>query len=335
MKALVTGGTGFIGSHVVRTLIRKGYEVRVLIRPTSRLDNIKDQKIETVFGDLRDIDSLRRALHGCQRLYHVAADYRLWSRNPQELYDSNVGGTENILQAAMDEKIEKVVYTSTVGAIGNIGDGTPGTEDTPVSLADMVGHYKRSKFLAEQKALEFSKKGLFVTIVNPSAPVGSHDIKPTPTGKTILDFLNHKIPAYIDTGLNLIDVEDVAEGHWLAEQKGKSGERYILGNKNMSLKEILDLLSKLTGMPCPKIKIPYPIALTAAYCDYVLSGIILRKEPRIPFEGVKMAKKKMFFDSSKAIRELGLPQTPVEVALEKAVKWFTENGYVKKTILNS
>jgi dihydroflavonol-4-reductase len=332
MKALVTGGTGFVGAHVVRTLVKKGYEVRALVRPTSRLDNLKSLPIETVFGDLRDQDSLRRALHGCHILYHVAADYRLWSPHPQDLYDSNVGGTQNILQAALDEKIGKVVYTSTVGAIGNIGDGTPGTENTPVSLEDMVGHYKRSKFMAEQKAIEFSKNGLFVTVVNPSAPVGSHDIKPTPTGKTILDFLNHKIPAYIDTGLNLIDVEDVAEGHWLAEQKGKSGERYILGNKNMTLKDILDMLSNITGIPSPKFKIPYPIALFAAYCDYGISGVLLRKEPRIPFEGVKMAKKKMFFDSSKAVRELGLPQTPVDVALKKAVNWFKENNYVKSKI---
>ena len=329
MKALVTGGTGFIGAHVVRVLVKKGYEVRALVRPTSRTENLQGLPIQTVFGDLRDKDSLNKALQGCDVLYHVAADYRLWSKNPQELYESNVGGTENILQSALEEKVQKVVYTSSVGTMGNIGDGTPGTENTPVTLEDMVGHYKRSKFMAEQKAVEYSKKGLFVTIVNPTAPVGSHDIKPTPTGKTILDFLNHQIPAYIETGLNLIDVEDVAEGHWLAEQKGKSGEKYILGNKNMSLKEILDELSKITGISSPKIKIPYPIALTAAYFDRAISGWILQREPRIPFEGVKMARKKMFFDSSKAIRELGLPQTPVNTALEKAVNWFKENGYVK------
>jgi len=328
MKAFVTGGTGFIGSHVVRVLLDKGYEVVALTRSTSRLNNLKDLPLKTVTGDLRDIYSLRTGMRGCDVVYHVAADYRFWSPQSKERYDINVQGTENILQSALEEKVSKVVYTSTVGTIGNKGDGTPGTEDTPVSIEDMVGDYKRSKFLAERKAIEYSQKGLFVVIVNPSAPVGPNDIKPTPTGQTILNYLNGKMPAYIDTGLNLVAVEDVALGNWLAERKGRNGERYILGNEDMTLKNVLDLLEKITGIPAPKTKIPYWVALTAGYCNQIVSDYITHKEPGIPLEPVKMAKKKMFFDSSKAIRELGFPQSSPEEALRRAVEWFLNNGYV-------
>ena len=332
MSALVTGGTGFVGSHVARLLVERGEMIRALVRANSRRDNLAaldPRLLEMVEGDLNDAASLRNAMQGCDTLYHVAADYRLWSKNPQELYDSNVGGTRNILQAAKDAGVAKIVYTSTVGALGKPKDGSPGNETTPVSESDMIGHYKRSKFQAEEVAREFAANGLPVIITNPSTPVGEQDIKPTPTGQIIVDFLNRKIPAYIDTGLNLVDVRDVAAGTILAGERGVPGERYILGNRNVTLQQMLQMLAEITGLPAPTVKMPYPVAYIAVGLENIAANL-LRKPPTHPFEGVKMAKHKMFFDASKAFRDLQMPQSPVEDALARAVAWFRANGYVKK-----
>lgn len=334
MTALVTGGTGFVGSHVARLLVNNGIPVRALARKGSRLDNLVElelqQRLKIVTGDLRNPESLRTAMEGCDTLYHVAADYRLWSRNPDELFKSNVEGTRAILQAASDAGIRKIVYTSTVGALGIPHDGSPGSEDTPVSESDMIGHYKRSKFLAEREAQIFADSGLPVVIVNPSTPVGENDIKPTPTGKIIVDFLNGKIPAYVDTGLNLVDVHDVAQGILLAAERGTPGERYILGNQNMTLKEMLETLAKLTGRRAPAIRLPYFVAWAAVGIENIIVDRVFGKEPAHPFEGVKMARHQMFFDASKAVRVLGMPQSSVEDALKRAVDWFTANGYVTR-----
>jgi len=330
MPVLVTGGTGFVGSRVVRKLLSRGDEVRCLVRKRSPLRNLDGLRVDLAEGDLQDADSLRDAVRGCGTVYHVAADYRLWSRDPGELYRSNVDGTRNLLEAAEHEGCERVVYCSSVGALGIPKDGTPGTEETAVNLEDMVGHYKRSKFLAEQEALKAAARGVPVVIVNPSTPVGPNDIKPTETGRIITRFLNDEMPAFLDTGLNLVDVDDVAEGHLLAAEKGRPGEKYILGNRNMTLQEILETLSALTGKPAPRGKIPYDLVLGIARINEFFMGTLLGREPGIPVEGVRMAKKRMFFDAGKAVRELGLPQTPVEEALERAVRWFYDNGYAKR-----
>ena len=332
MTALVTGATGFVGCHVARQLAERGEKMRLLVRASSRRDNIEaldSRLVEVVCGDLTDAASLRDALHGCDTLYHVAADYRLWSKDPQELYRANVDGTRSLLQAAGDAGVTKIVYTSTVGALGIPHDGTPGTESTPVSEADMIGHYKRSKYLAEQEALRFAEQGLPIVIVNPSTPVGENDIKPTPTGQIILDFLNRRLPAFIDTGLNLVDVRDVAEGIILAGEKGQVGERYILGNRDMSLREMLGTLATITGMPAPRIQMPYAVAWLAVGIENVIAERILHRAPAHPFEGVRMARHKMYFSAEKAVRELGMPQSPVEDALQRAVDWFRANGYVQ------
>jgi len=282
-----------------------------------------------VTGDLTDRESIRQAIEGCRWVYHVAADYRLWAPDPSVLYQANVEGTRNVLEAARAARVERIVYTSTVGAVGIPHNGAgPGNEATPVALQDMIGHYKRSKFLAEQEAAAAAKGGVPVVIVNPSTPVGSMDVKPTPTGQMIVDFLNGRMPAYVETGLNLIDVEDVAEGHLLAMEKGQVGQRYILGHQNLTLKEILEMLSSVSGLPAPTVRLPRAAALGLAAVSTGLS-YLTKRPPRIPLEGVRMAGKKMFFDSSKAVRELGLPQNPVEEALTKAVAWFRQNGYVK------
>ncbi len=331
MTALVTGATGFVGCHVARQLAERGEKMRLLVRANSRRDNIEaldSRLVEVVCGDLTDADSLRDALQGCDTLYHVAADYRLWSKDPRELYRANVEGTRSLLQAAGDAGVRKIVYTSTVGALGIPQDGTPGTETTPVSESDMIGHYKRSKFLAEQEALRFASQGLPIVIVNPSTPVGENDIKPTPTGQIILDFLNRRLPAYIDTGLNLVDVRDVAAGIILAGAKGQIGERYILGNQNMSLREMLGTLASITGMPAPRIQMPYAVAWLAVGIENVIAERILQRAPAHPFEGVRMARHKMYFSANRAVRELGLPQSPVEEALRRAVDWFRANGYI-------
>jgi dihydroflavonol-4-reductase len=329
-RVLVTGATGFIGSHVARKLVERGDNVRVLVRRSSRIDNLEGLDVEPVYGDLREPESLTAALCGCDALFHVAADYRLWSRNPQELYDSNVGGVRNIFCAAKHAGVEKIVYTSSVGALGIPSDGSPGTEETPVALDDMVGHYKRSKFLAEEEARRFvGEEGLPIVIVNPSTPVGENDIKPTPTGKIVVDFLKRRLPAFVDTGLNIVDVRDVAEGHLLALERGKPGERYILGSRNITLQEILRTLASITGLPAPRRRIPFGLAYAAAWTDTMLFGSILRREPHIPLEGVKMARKHMYFDTGKAVRELSLPQSPIEEALRRAIEWFRANGYAK------
>ena len=326
MKALVTGATGFVGAAVARALVRTGVEVRVLARPDSDLRNLDGLPVERVAGDLRDPVSLRKALAGCRHLYHVAAHYALWAKDPSIFYDINVTGTRNLLEAARKVGIERTVYCSTIGAIGLPPEGGLGTEETPVSLDQMAGHYKRSKYLAEQEVHKLATEGLPVVIVNPSAPVGEGDVKPTPTGQVIVDFMKGRMPAYIETGMNIIDVDDVATGHLLAMEKGCQGERYILGSKNLLLREVFEILSTLTGIKAPAIKLPRSAVLPLAYLNHWLADLT-GHPPRIPLEGVKMAKYKMHYDCSKAIRELGLPQHPPEVALEKAVRWFKTHGY--------
>ena len=324
----VTGGTGFVGTHVVRALLRRGRSVRCLVRSSSRLDNLEELPVEVVAGDVTERASLSRAMAGARWVFHCAADYRLSARRPREIYAANVGGTENVLAAAAEVGAERVVYTSSVGALGLSRDGQPGNEETPVEPRSLVGHYKKSKHQAEGVAREWAGKGLPVVIVNPSTPVGEMDIKPTPTGQMIVDFVNRRMPAYVDTGLNLVDVRDVAEGHALAAEKGRVGEKYILGNRDMTLKEIFDALSRLTGIPSPRIRLPHWVPLAAAAVDTCASRLMGR-QPRVPLEGVRMSRHRMFFDSGKAVRALGLPQSPVEDALARAVAWFRANGYVR------
>jgi dihydroflavonol-4-reductase len=326
MKALVTGATGFVGGAVARALVRRGIDVRVIARGGSDLQNLEGLPHELVTGDLRDQASLRSALTGCSQLYHVAAHYALWAKDPSIFYDVNVIGTRNLLEAARDIGTERIVYCSTIGAIGLPPGGGLGTEETPVSLEQMAGHYKRSKYLAEQEVLKLAKAGLPVVIVNPSAPVGAADVKPTPTGQIVVDFMKGRMPAYIETGLNIVDVDDVAAGHLLAMEKGRTGERYILGGKNLMLREVLEILSRLSGVKAPTIKLPRLAILPLAYLNLWVANMT-GQPPRIPLEGVKMAKYKMHYDCSKAIRELGMPQTPPEVALEKAVRWFRDHKY--------
>ena len=326
MKILVTGSTGFLGSAIARELLSDGRDVRLLVRKGADTRNIDDLDVEVALGDLRDPPSLKSALTGCSVLYHAAAYYSLWDRDQRLIYDINVAGTRNILQAARECGLDRIVYTSTVGCIGLNPDGAPADETTPFDPATLSNDYKRSKHQAEQVALEFAESGLPVVIVNPSTPVGPRDIKPTPTGKIVLDFLNRNMPAYLDTGLNLIDVADCARGHLLAEKKGTPGERYILGNRNMSLFEILLTLESITGLKAPRIKIPYWAALAAGWVCETLSNRVTGRPPAIPLAGVRMAKYFMYFDSSKAVRELGLPQNPVEAALKQAVDWFQNHN---------
>jgi dihydroflavonol-4-reductase len=326
MKVLVTGATGFVGGAVARALVSRGIDVRVIARAGADLQNLQGLNVERIEGDLRDEASLRKALTGCRQLYHVAAHYALWAKDPSIFYDVNVTGTKNLLKAARNVGTERIVYCSTIGAIGLPPEGGLGTEETPVSLEQMAGHYKRSKYLAEQEVLKLARAGLPVVIVNPSAPVGAADVKPTPTGQIVVDFMKGRMPAYIETGLNIVDVDDVAAGHLLAMEKGRIGERYILGSKNLMLREVLEILSRLTGMKAPTIKLPRLAILPLAYFNLWIANIT-GQPPRIPLEGVKMAKYKMHYDCSKAIRELGIPQTPPEVALEKAVRWFREHHY--------
>ncbi len=326
MKALVTGATGFVGGAVVRALVNTGVDVRVLARAGADLQNIQNLAVERVEGDLRDPASLRTSLTGCRQLYHVAAHYALWAKDPSIFYDINVTGTKNLLEAARDVSVERIVYCSTIGAIGLPPGGGLGTEETPVSLEQMAGHYKRSKYLAEQEVMKLAKAGLPVVIVNPSAPVGAGDVKPTPTGQVIVDFMKGRMPAYIETGMNIVDVDDVAAGHLLAMEKGRIGERYILGNKNLMLREVFEILSGLTGVKAPTIKLPRLAILPLAYANQWIANLT-GQAPRIPLEGVKMAKYKMHYDCTKAIRELGIPHTPPEVALGKAVRWFRDHKY--------
>jgi dihydroflavonol-4-reductase len=326
MTTLVTGATGFLGSHVTRQLVARGEEVRVLMRPSSSNRAISDLSLEYVTGDLRDAASLDRAMKGVQRVFHVAADYRLWAKKPQDIYDSNVGGTKNLLAATERAGVERLIYTSTVATIAVDRPELP-NEATESKLEEMVGHYKRSKWMAEQEALQAAKRGLPVVVAMPTTPVGPWDWKPTPTGKIILDFLNGKMPGYVETGLNFVGVEECAAGHLLAAEKGKVGERYLLGAENLTLKELLDTLAKITGLAAPKWKIPHGVALGVAYVETGFSRLV-GKEPQIPVEGVKIAQHKMFVDASRAQRELGFQPGPVSAALERAVRWYQANGYI-------
>jgi dihydroflavonol-4-reductase len=327
MLAFVTGATGFVGSHVARALGERGADLRFLVRSSSDLRNILELKAERVTGDLRNPASLKRAVAGCDVVFHVAADYRLWVRDPDEMYRSNVEGTRGILQAARETGVRRVVYTSSVATMGFTSSGDVADERSPVCLANMIGHYKRSKFMAEQVAIEAGKSGMDVVVVNPTTPVGERDIKPTPTGRIVVDFLKKKFPAYVDTGLNLVDVAECARGHVAALEKGRSGERYILGGENLTLKQILDKLAVITGLPSPKIRVPYVVALATGAVDQVVTGYIRKREPRATIDAVRMGRKKMFVSSSKAERELGWQTVPVDGALRRAVEWFQANGY--------
>ncbi len=327
MTTLVTGASGFLGSHVARQLVARGEDVRVLMRPSSTNRAIGDLSLEYVTGDLRDAASLDRALAGVKYVFHVAADYRLWAKKSREIYDSNVGGTKNILEAAKRAKIEKFIYTSTVATIAVDRPQLP-NEFTDTKLEEMIGHYKRSKWVAEQEVLKAAKEGLPAVVAMPTTPVGPGDWKPTPTGKIILDFLNGKMPGYVETGLNFVGAEECAEGHLLVGEHGKVGERYLLGAENLTLKALLDMLSKITGLPAPSLKIPHGLALGVAYMNTAFSRLI-GKEPQIPVEGVKIAQHMMFVDCSRAQRELGFKPGSVRSALERAVRWYEANGYVK------
>ena len=328
MKTFITGATGFLGSHVARVLAEQGAELRLLVRPTSNLRNLEGLRAETATGDLRDAASLEKAMSGCDSVFHVAADYRLWVRDPNEMYRSNVAGTKAILEAARKNGVSRIVYTSSVATMGFTTDGHPADEDSPVSLADMIGPYKRSKFMAEQIAHEAGRNGMHVVTVNPTTPVGEQDVKPTPTGRIVVDFLKRKFPAYVETGLNLVDVRECASGHVAALERGKPGERYILGGENLTLKQILDKLGKITGLPSPKIKLPYLFAYATGVVDEAITGRLLKREPRATIDTVRMGKKKMFASSDKAERELGWKIVPVDDALWRAVDWFRANGYV-------
>src|SRR5271155_2064998 len=366
MKAFVTGATGFLGSHVARVLAEQGADLRLLVRATSNLKNLEGlgsgtgsgtTKAETATGDLRDPASLEKAMAGSEVVFHVAADYRLWVRDPAEMYRSNVEGTRSLLEAARRQGVRRVVYTSSVATMGFISKhaaaelrsaGQPGAavptgsgtgeggrphtstvadESSPVSLADMIGHYKRSKFMAERVAIEAAKSGVDVVVVNPTTPIGERDIKPTPTGRIVVDFLKRKFPAYVETGLNLVDATECARGHVQALEKGRSGERYILGGENLTLKQILDRLAAITGLKSPTVKLPYVFAFATGVVDEMVTGRLLRREPRATIDAVRMGRKMMFVSSAKAERELGWRTVPVDGALRRSVGWFREHGY--------
>jgi dihydroflavonol-4-reductase len=330
LKTLITGASGFVGSAVLRQLIAAGHPVRALVRSASDRRNLAELPVEIVTGDLTDRGSLDRALVGCSALFHVAAVYRLWVPRPQEIYEANVTGTRNLMIAAAHAGVKRIVYTSSVATLGLTSDGTPADEDTPVSLADMIGHYKRSKFLAEAEVKKLAdEQGLPVIIVNPSTPVGPRDIKPTPTGRIIVDALSGRMPAYVDTGLNLVHVDDVAVGHLLAFERGTIGERYVLGARNMTLKEILTELATITGGQAPRIRLPHSLVLLIAYVSEAWARLTRGNEPRVTLVGVQLAKKKMFFSSEKAKRALGFNPRPIEEALCDAVDWFRRNGYIR------
>jgi dihydroflavonol-4-reductase len=327
MLAFLTGATGFVGSHVARALAEQGADLRLLVRANSNTKNIDHVKADLVTGDLRDPASLEKEIAGCEVVFHVAADYRLWVRDPDEMYRANVEGTRAILEAARKNRVRRVVYTSSVATMGFTSNGQSADENSPVSLDKMIGPYKRSKFMAEQVAIESARGGQEVVIVNPSTPVGERDIKPTPTGRIVVDFLKKKFPAYVDTGLNLVDVKECAMGHIAALEKGRSGERYILGGENLTLKQILDKLAAITGLPSPRIRVPYVLALATGVVDEIVTGRIRGREPRATIDAVRMGRKKMFVSSAKAERELGWKRVPVDDALRRAADWFRENGY--------
>jgi dihydroflavonol-4-reductase len=327
MKTLVTGGTGFVGANVVRLLLQRGIEVRALVRPRSDTRNLDSLDVELVAGDLRDRVSLEAALEGCDAVYHVAAMYALWTSDPRQIYDSNVTGTVNLLEAAGMAGVRRIVYTSSVATIGLPKDGTPGTEEVALQPEELVSDYKRSKYLAEQEVLKYAQRGLPVVIVNPSFPVGAWDVKPTPSGQIIVNFLRGKIPAYVNTGLNVVDVEDVALGHLLAAEKGRIGERYILGHANLTLPAMFQLLQQVSGVRAPSIRIPYGLAYLSACVSEFVANTVTHTPPFVTLAGVKLSRKRMFFDASKAVRELGFPQTSAIEALRKAVEWFRRHGY--------
>jgi dihydroflavonol-4-reductase len=328
MTSLVTGANGFVGSHVARMLLERGEQVKALVRPQSKLKALEGLPVEKVSGDLRDRNSLERAVKGTDRVFHVAADYRLGVSDPQEIYEANVAGTRNLLEAASRAGVRRIVVTSSVATIAVNRGGSLPNEATEARLEEMIGHYKRSKFLAEKEALKGAHEGMPVVVVNPTTPVGPGDWKPTPTGRIIVDFLNGRMPAYVETGLNWVPVEDVAMGHWIASERGRVGERYILGGRNMLLKQVLDTLAQISGRPSPRVRLPHSFAMAAGYADHVFSRIFNR-QPRIPLEGVRMSRHKMFVDCSKAADELGFKAGPVEAALERAVTWYAQNGYVR------
>jgi len=329
MTTLITGATGFVGSAVLRCLLNAGHAVRVLARPGSLRRNIEGLNIEVVAGDLRDPGTLKPAVSGCRGLFHVAADYRLWAPDPQEIYASNVSGTRNLLLAAAEAGIGRIVYTSSVATLGINADGSPADEETPATLSDMIGHYKRSKFLAEAEVRRLAAdQGLPVVIVNPSAPIGPRDIKPTPTGRTVLDAARGRMPAYVDTGLNVVHVDDVAQGHLDAFQRGRTGERYILGGENMSLYEILRSVASITGGRPPRLRLPHGLVLPIAYMMEGWARFFGRGEPRATVDGARMAKKKMFFSSAKAERDLAYTHRPPADALRDAIDWFRASGYL-------
>jgi dihydroflavonol-4-reductase len=327
VRVFITGATGFVGGHVARQYAAEGACLRLLTRQTSRLDSLTGIDAEMVKGDLREPEKLRSALSGCDALVHVAADYRLWVRDPEQMYAANVDGTRELLKLAREVGIKRVVYTSSVATMGFKADGTIVNEDTPVALADMIGHYKRSKFLGELEAIRAAKAGQHVMILNPTTPIGPGDAKPTPTGRIIVDFLNRQFPAYVDTGLNLVDVAEVARMHLVALERGTPGERYILGGENLTLKQILDRMSAITGLPSPKRKVPHSVAMTFAFFDETITGKLRGKEPRATVEAVRMGKKMMFASSAKAERELGFQVLPVYPALRAAIDWFVAHGY--------
>ena len=327
MKVLITGSSGFIGAAVTRAVVAKGDEVRVLVRPTSNRSNLDGLPVEAVEGDLQDFKSLKKALTGCQGVYHVAAHYALWDPDPTTFYKVNVEGTKHLFRAAEEVGVERIVYTSTIGAIGLPDGGGLGREELFPSDGQLSGDYKRSKFLAEQEVLKMAQQGLPVIIVNPTAPVGERDVKPTPTGQIIVDFMKGRMFAYIETGMNLIDVDDVAMGHVRAMERGRIGERYILGNQNLMFRDICQILSQLTGVPAPRLRLPWRLIVPLAYVNTWIANFVTHETPRIPLEGVRMAKYRMHYDCTKARKELDLPQTPVETALKKAVQWFRQFGY--------
>ncbi len=327
MRIFVTGATGFVGSHVARALGAAGAELRLLTRKTSRTEHLQGLGAELITGDLLAPENLLSALSGCDALVHVAADYRLWVPDPKTMYAANVEGTKALLRMARETGIGKVVYTSSVATMGFLSDGTIVDEETPVSIANMIGHYKRSKFLAEQEAIAAARLGQRVVILNPTTPIGANDAKPTPTGRIVVDFLNRKFPAYVDTGLNLVDVESVAAMHVAALDRGTSGERYILGGENLTLKQILDRMAAITGLPSPTMQVPHAVAMTFAFFDEWITGRMLGREPRATVEAVRMGKKKMFASSAKAKRDLGYQVVPVDAALRAAIDWFRTHGY--------
>ncbi|MDD4902945.1 MAG: NAD-dependent epimerase/dehydratase family protein [Candidatus Bipolaricaulis sp.] len=331
MRSLVTGGTGFIGANVVRALLRRGDEVRVLARPESDGANLRGLAVDVVHGDLGDRTSLRAAVASCDRVFHVGALYSFWVRDPDLIYEVNVEGTRNVLAAAEEGGVKRIVVTSSVAALAVPRKGEVVTEDVPADPSRILGAYKRSKYLAEQVALEAAGRGVPVVIVNPSFPVGPWDAKPTPTGRVVVDFLNRRMPAYIETGMNVVAVEDVAEGHLLAAERGRIGQRYILGGENMTMRRLLEILAGVSGLPAPRIRVPYGPILALSYAN-VAACRVTGRTPRMTPDTIRMSRHAMYYDSGKAQRELGLPSTPIAEALRRAVAWFTENGYVRPGI---